>query len=99
MDLQKLMQQAQKMQEDLQNIQKELEDKIYEGIAQGVVAKVSGSGEVKEISIPDDLMTVEDKEILQDILVIAINEANDQASAERDEKLGAATGGINIPGL
>lgn len=103
MDLNKLMEQARKMQNDLGKIEDELNEKIYEGKTgsgnEGVIVRISGSNEVQQIIIGDDLMNPDDKELLQDMILIAANNAIEAAKNEREEKLGAATSGLNIPGL
>lgn len=102
MDLQKLMQQAQQMQRKMGKIQEELEATIYEGNtggSEGVTVKVSGKNEVQEIVIADDLMDKENKEMLQDMLLIACNEALNKAAKDREEKMGAITQGVRMPGM
>ncbi len=99
MDLQKIMEQAQKMQQNLSNIEEELKETIYEGTSQGVTVKVNGSCEMQEIVIPEDLMNADDREMLQDLILIAQNEAVGKAAADREDKLGAATAGLKLPGM
>lgn len=97
MDINMLMKQAQKMQTDLKKTQSKLESTIYEGNSNGIVMKMNGKNEVTEIYIPDELM--EDKEMLQDMLMIAINHAVEAVSQDRENQLGGLTAGLNIPGL
>lgn len=97
MDINMLMKQAQKMQTDLKKTQSKLESTIYEGNSNGIVVKMNGKNEVTEIYIPDELM--EDKEMLQDMLMIAINHAVEAVSQDRENQLGGLTAGLNIPGL
>ena len=97
MDFNALMQQAKKMQDDLKKTQSELEEKIYEGSSNGIVIKINGKNEAQEVTIPEELM--EDREMLQDMILIAFNNAVEEAAKDRDEKLGAATKGLNIPGM
>ncbi len=99
MDLQKLMQQAQMMQKKLEKTQEQLEATEYTGSSNGVEVKMNGKNEVLEISIPDDLMNVEDKEMLQDLLLIALNDANDKVAEDKEKQLGSVTGGLNFPGM
>lgn len=97
-----LMQQAMKMQNQLEEIQKKLADTLYTGNnggKDGVSVTMNGSGEIQKVEIPDNLMNVEDKEMLQDMIMIAANEALDKANKDKEEKLGSVTGGFNIPGL
>lgn len=97
MDINMLMKQAQKMQTDLKKTQSKLEATIYEGNSNGIVVKMNGKNEVTEIHIPDELM--EDKEMLQDMLMIAMNHAVEAVSQDREKQLGGLTAGLNIPGL
>lgn len=102
MDLQKLMQQAQQMQRELGKIEEELNATIYEGSSggsDGVAVKVNGKNEVQEVVIPDELMDVENKEMLQDMILIAVNDAIAKATAEREEKMGSLTQGMKLPGM
>ena len=102
MDLQRLMQQAQQMQRKIAKIEEELDATIYEGAtggSEGVSVKVRGKNEIQEITISDELMDKENKEMLQDMLLIACNEALEKAKAERDEKMGAVTQGVKLPGM
>ena len=103
MDLQKLMEQAKKMQEELGAMEQELGDTVYigkSGGSEGVVVKVNGRNEAQEVVIPKDLMdNDEDREMLQDLILIAFNEAVKNAAEDRDARLGAATAGLNIPGM
>ena len=102
MDIQKLMEQAKMMQDNLGKIQEELEETIYEGStggSEGVSVKINGRNEVQEVIISDDLMNVDDKEMLQDMILIAVNAAVEKAANDREEKLGSATQGLNIPGF
>ncbi len=99
MDMQRLMQQAQQMQRKLAKIEAELDAKEYEGSNNGVTVKVSGKNEVLEVSIPDELMNVEDKEELQDMILLAANAAISAAAQEREEKMGAITQGVRMPGM
>ena len=102
MDLQKLMQQAQQMQKQLGKIEEELSETIYEGTSggsEGVLVKVNGKNEVQEIIIPEELMDKENREMLQDMLLIAANDALAKATSEREEKMGALTQGMKLPGM
>ncbi|MBP3890553.1 MAG: YbaB/EbfC family nucleoid-associated protein [Solobacterium sp.] len=102
MDLQKLMQQAQQMQKQLGKIEEELAETIYEGTSggsEGVLVKVNGKNEVQGIIIPEELMDKENREMLQDMLLIAANDALAKATAEREEKMGALTQGMKLPGM
>ena len=101
MDIQKLMEQARQMQDNLGRIEEELNATKYEGKAggNGVKVVVNGRNEVQSVEIADDLMTVDNKEMLQDLILIAVNEAVEKAFQDRENKLGSATSGLNLPGM
>ena len=86
MDFGKLMEQAQQMQASLAQIQEELAETIYIGKSQGIVVKMNGNNEITEIEIPDELINPEDKEMLQDMLLIAANEAADNVRQDREAR-------------
>ena len=94
MDIQKLMEQARQMQDNLGKIEEELNATEYEGKAGG-----NGRNEVQSVEIADDLMSVDNKEMLQDLILIAVNEAVEKAFQDRESKLGSATSGLNLPGM
>ena len=102
MDLSRLMQQAQQMQRKMQEIEGQLAETMYEGNTggeEGVTVVVSGRNEVQEVRIFEDLMNPDDREMLQDMILIAVNDALGKAAAEREEKLGGLTQGMKLPGM
>jgi DNA-binding YbaB/EbfC family protein len=100
MDLNKLMQQAQQMQNQLSKVEKDLENTEYTGESQGVSVKINGKYEAQSVVISKDLIADDDdREMLQDLLLIAVNEAVKKASDDKENKLGGVTSGMNIPGL
>lgn len=99
MDLQKLLEQAQAMQASLSSVETQLKDTMYEGSSNGVKIVMNGENEVQEISIPDDLMDKENKEMLQDVLLIAFNNANEKIIADRESKMNSITQNVHIPGM
>lgn len=102
MNIQMLMKQAQQMQKQLGKIENELNETLYTGKSggdQGVSVTVNGKNEVQEIIIGDELVQPENKEMLQDMLLLAINEANAKAKQDREEKMGALTQGVKLPGM
>lgn len=103
-NLQHLAKQAQKMQADIENATAELEEKEYEAQSGGGAVKVTVTGkmEVKSIEIAQDVVDPDDVEMLSDIVMAAVNEALRNASSDKEETLGAISGGLggmNIPGL
>ena len=96
-----MIRRAQKMQEDMARVTEELEQKEYTTTAGGgaVEVVISGKKELKAINIKPEVVDPEDVEMLQDLIVAAVNEAIrtvEQVSAAEMEKI---TGGLNIPGL
>ncbi len=99
MNIQALMKQAQQMQTKMKQIEKELNESVYEATAGGgaVKAVVSGTMEVTSIEIDKDMM--DDPEVVADSVMMAVNNALAQAKKEREEKMGALTQGVKMPGL
>ena len=96
-----MIKQAQKMQQDMLKMQEELEAKEYEASAGGgmVTARVSGKHEVVSLSINPEAVDPDDVEILQDMVVAAVNEAMRKADAESQQNMAKLTGGLNLGGL
>ena len=94
-----MMRQAQKLQAELQKVQEELESSTVEGSAGGGVIKVIMTGKQTIESITIDPETVDDIELLQDLVVAAVNDALNKTQELAATKMGAITGGMNIPGL
>ena len=93
MNIQNLMAQAQKVQKDLERANNEIENTIFEGVSGAVVVNVSGKNEVKSVSITDDSV-LSDKEMLEDMILIAMNDALKKISKMKEEKMGKYTGGL-----
>ncbi len=98
--MQQLMKQAQKMQAQLEAAQAELAETQVEGSAGGglVKATVTGAGELLALVIDPKAVDPEDVETLADLVVAAVRDANGNASALQEQKLGPV-GGAGIPGL
>lgn len=96
-----MMRQVQKMQQDMQNMQAELDARTYDVSAGGGVVKVkiNGKKEILNIDIDPEIVDPDDIETLSDILVAAVNEAIKKVDATNDAEMGKITGGINMPGL
>lgn len=101
MDINELLKQAQKMQEDLEKMSKELEVAEFEGSASNGLVKVTinGDNKVLEVKIDESVIDPNEKEMLEDLIVIAFNNAREMAENARNRKLSAAAGGLNIPRL
>ncbi|MDD5600326.1 MAG: YbaB/EbfC family nucleoid-associated protein [Actinomycetota bacterium] len=96
-----MMKQARVMQQKLQEIQKELKEMIFEASAGGgaVKVKVNGGQEVIEIKINKEMVDSSDMEMVEDMVMVAVNDAIRQSREEAKRKMAALTGGINIPGM
>lgn len=94
-----MIKQAQKMQQDMQKMQEELENKEYTAQAGGgvVSATVSGKHELKSLAIDPEAVDPEDVVMLQDLIVAAVNEAMRTASSDAAASMGQLTGGLNLP--
>jgi DNA-binding YbaB/EbfC family protein len=95
------MKMIQQMQTRLENMQRELAETVVEGTAGGgvVTAQVTGAREFRGISIDPSAVDPEDVEVLEDLITVAIQDAINRANALAEEKMGAVTGGLRIPGL
>ena len=96
-----IMKQAQQMQAKSARVQQELEKKEIEATAGGgmVTAKVNGKQELLSLQIEKAVVDPDDVEMLQDLVLAAVNEAIKQSQEMIKEEMGKATGGMNIPGL
>lgn len=96
MNIQNLMKQAQKMQKDLEKTQKELENTEYEGNASFVKIVLNGNLEMKkiEINFDDDLNGKEDIEMLEDMIMVAYNDAFKKVMSDKEKKLGKYGSGL-----
>lgn len=99
MDIQGLMRQAQAMQQKMQKAQEELANHLYEGNSGGGVVKVtiSGAGIAKKIVIDDSLIKVDEKDILEDLIVAAMNDAKKKADDASNSSMKSLTNGIPLP--
>ena len=88
MNLQNMMMQARKMQKDIEKTKSELESKDYEGNSQFVTAVVSGNGKLKSINIDMEELASDDREILEDMVLVAVNNAIDKMEKDKEEKFG-----------
>ena len=93
-----MVKQAQKMQEDLLKMQEEMEDRTYTAQSGGgvVTAVANGKHELTELTIEPDAVDPEDVEMLQDLIVAAVNEAMRKADSSMSESMSKLTGGLNF---
>jgi len=101
MDMKKMMKQAQKMQRELDRVQEELREMEFSATAGGgmVTAVVTGSMELKSITIDPEAVDPEDVEMLQDMIVAATNEALRGMNELSSSRINAVSGSMGIPGL
>ena len=94
-----MLKQAQKMQQDMLKMQQELQEKEYSATAGGgmVTAVVTGKHEVKSLTIDPEAVDPEDVEMLQDLVLAAVNEALRAADADAASSMSQLTGGMNLP--
>ena len=99
--MQNLMKQAQKLQSKMLNAQEELENEVAEGSSGGGVVKVTMNGkqEVTAVKIDPQVVDPDDIEMLEDLVLAAVNQARESIQARANEKFGAISGGMKIPGL
>ncbi len=99
--MQQMMRQAQKLQQQMAETQEALEAREFEASAGGgiVTAKVNGKKELTALDIKPEAIDPDDVELLQDMVMAAVNEALRQASETVEREMGKLTGGMNLPGL
>lgn len=97
----KIWKEAQKMQAEMAKIQAELVEKHVDGSAGGgmVVAKVNGHQEIVSLKIDPEVVNPEDVEMLEDLVVAAVNDGMRKAQEMVAQEMSKVTGGLNIPGL
>ena len=96
-----MVRQAQKMQQDMLKMQQEMESRTFDATAGGgmVKATVSGKHELVALEIDPEAVDPEDVEMLQDMVIAAVNEAMRKADAENAASMSRLTGGLNLGGL
>lgn len=100
-NMQSMLRQAQKMQENIEKKKAELEEKDYVVSSGGgmVEVTVTGDHKIKAVGINPEVVDPEDVEMLEDMLVAALNEAMRQIDEESEREMEKLTGGLNIPGF
>ena len=96
-----MIKQAQKMQEEMEKAQEEIKAKEYSTTVGGGVVEITMTGDkiLKSITLKPEIVDPEDIETLQDLIVSGVNEVLRQVESETEEKMNAISGGLNIPGL
>ena len=98
MDINKLMQQAQAMQKQLEEANKQLNAMEFEGSASNGLVKVIVNGEFKVINVEIDpsILNADDKEMIQDLIMIAVNDATDKVDKSKKDKYGSMAQGLKL---
>jgi DNA-binding YbaB/EbfC family protein len=96
-----MMKKLQKMQEDMKRVQAEINQSTFYGQAGGSIIKVSvkGTKEVLAVQIKKDEIDLNDIDMLQDLIVVAVNDALRKVDKEIEESIGSITHGMNMPGM
>lgn len=96
-----MLKQAQKMQKQMEQMQAELEEKTVEATSGGgaVTVVVTGKKEVSSIKISPDAIDLDDVEMLEDLILVAVNDALSKVDEMTATEMGKITGGFNVPGL
>lgn len=99
MNLQKMMKQAQDMQNKMAEIQAKLETEESEGSSGGglVTVRINGKSQLLSVTIDPSLMKPEEKEVLEDLLVAAFSDAKNKADSNFSDQMGQVTSGLNLP--
>ena len=100
MDINKLMQQAQAMQKQLEKANKQINEKEFEGSASNGLVKVviNGENRIQSIDINKDILNADDKEMIEDLIMIAVNDAIDKAEDYKKDRYGSMASALGIPG-
>ena len=96
-----MLKQAQKMQAEMEKMQAEMEDKKFEATAGGgvITVKMSGAKQLTAVEIKPEAVDPDDVEMLQDLIITAVNEAMKKVDEVNNAKMSKLTGGMSIPGL
>ena len=99
MNNQKMLKQAQEMQSKLGNLQSEMESREFEGNSGSGAVKLTltGKGHLTKINLDPTLLNVDEKEMLEDLIIAAHRDAKDKADAAMADAMGGITGGLNLP--
>ncbi|MGY3776462.1 YbaB/EbfC family nucleoid-associated protein [Helcococcus sueciensis] len=100
-NMNQMMKQVQQMQKKMQDAQQKIEETEYTSSINGGVVEISANGkkEILSIKIDKEIVDPEDVEMLEDMIVTAVNEVIKKVEEDASEKMGALTGGLNIPGM
>ena len=97
MNIQAMMKQAQKMQKDMMNAKAEIDNTVFTAKSSFVTVEVMGNKEIKSVKIDSENIEKDEIELLEDMILVAVNDAMKQIDKETEKKLGKYTQGM--PGL
>ena len=100
-NMNQMLKQAQKMQEDMATLQTDLEAREYTATSGGGAVRVTVDGKhlIKSIKINPDIIDPDDAEMIEDLVTVAVNDAINNAIKTAEEEMGAITGGLGLPGM
>ena len=100
-NMKNMMKQVQKMQKQMEETQKKLEESIVTTTAGGgaIEIVINGKKEIQSVTIDPDILDPEEVDMLQDLIMVAVNDAISQVTKQSEEEMGKITGGMNIPGI
>lgn len=100
-NMQSMIKQAQKMQADITSVQEEIENENFTASAGGGAVEITMNGrkQVQSLSIKPEVVDKDDIEMLQDLIISAVNECVKQIEETSETRMGAITGGVSFPGL
>ena len=100
-NMQNMIRQAQKLQEQITNVQEEIENETFTATTGGGVVEITMNGrkQVQSLTIKPEVVDKDDVETLQDLIISAVNECVKQIEETSESKMGAVTGGVSFPGL
>ncbi len=98
-NLNRMLKQAQKMQQDVQRAQDELADLELSYSTNGVSVTAKGDYSIKEIVVNEELFSSGDKELFEDVILVAVNGAISKIREETETRMSGITGGLNLPGI
>lgn len=100
-NMNQMLKQAQKMQEDMASLQEDLESREYTAVSGGGAVSVTVDGKhlIKSLKVNPEIIDPDDAEMLEDLITVAVNEAITNASKAAEDEMGAITGGLNLPGM
>lgn len=97
MNMQAMMKQAQKLQKDMMKSKEEIDNKIFEGKSSFVTVEMKGTKEIVSVKIDSDSIDKDEIDLLEDMILVAVNDASKKVDQETEEKMGKYTKGM--PGL